>query len=361
MPAEGISLGNAIRRAADRLAATSDTPRLDAELLMAHALGETREAMLLGGLHRPTAPTRANPPPPFVLSEGEGQAPITPPAPGTSTALNANGEESAGRANHPLATVRPEPVDGRAPSAAPEGRPSTSLGTNGEGGCPGVGDAFEALVARRAAGEPLAYITGTRAFWTIELGVAPGVLIPRPDSETLIEAAVAHFAGTPGPRRVLDLGTGSGALLLAALAEWPQATGVGIDRSPAALAIARDNAAALGMAHRAEIVAGDWTGTGEQFDLVLCNPPYIGVDEPLPRDVADHEPHSALFAGADGLDDYRALAPLLPAQLAAGGVACIEHGATQGQAVSALLRAQRMVVQIRHDLAGRERCIAARR
>ena len=228
------------------------------------------------------------------------------------------------------------------------------------GGLDPHGD-FEPLVARRASGEPLAYITGSRAFWTIELRVAPGVLIPRPDSETLIEAAVAHFAGTSGPRRILDLGTGSGALLLAALAEWPAATGVGIDRSVAALTIARENAAALGMADRAEIIAGGWSGTGEAFDLILCNPPYIAADERLPRDVADHEPHSALFAGVDGLDDYRALAPLLPAQLAPGGVACLEIGSTQGLAVSALLQAQAMVVQIRHDLAGHQRCIAARR
>ena len=267
----------ALADAAKRLAETSDTPRLDAELLMAHALGVTREAMLLGGLDR------------------------------------------GGSAD------------------------------------------FAGLVTRRASGEPLAYITGTRAFWTIELGVAPGVLIPRPDSETLIEAAVAHFAHTSSPRRILDLGTGSGALLLAALAEWPEATGVGLDRSDAALAIARQNAGALGMADRAAIVAGGWSGTGETFDLILCNPPYVGTGEPLPRDVADHEPHSALFAGADGLDDYRALAPLIPAQLAPGGVACIEIGATQGPAVSALLRAQGLVVQIRHDLAGRERCIAAMR
>ena len=228
------------------------------------------------------------------------------------------------------------------------------------GGLDPHGD-FEPLVARRASGEPLAYITGSRAFWTIELRVAPGVLIPRPDSETLIEAAVAHFAGTSGPRRILDLGTGSGALLLAALAEWPAATGVGIDRSVAALTIALENAAALGMADRAEIIAGGWSGTGEAFDLILCNPPYIAADERLPRDVADHEPHSAVFAGVDGLDDYRTLAPLLPAQLAPGGVACLEIGSTQGLAVSALLQAQAMVVQIRHDLAGHQRCIAARR
>jgi release factor glutamine methyltransferase len=266
----------AISHAAARLV-HSDTPRLDAELLMAHALGIEREVLLLGGLDRP----------------------------------------------------------------AP--------------------DQFEALVVRRAAGEPLAYIAGHRDFWTIRLAVAPGVLIPRPDSETLIEAAVAHFAGTPGPRRVLDLGTGSGALLLAALAQWPEATGVGIDRSLQALAIAQTNAEALGVAHRAEMIEGGWAGTGEAFDLILCNPPYIATGDPLPRDVADHEPHSALFAGTDGLDDYRALAPLLPGQLAPSGVACIEIGATQGEAVASFMRSQGLVVHIRHDLAGRDRCIVATR
>ena len=133
---------------------------------------------------------------------------------------------------------------------------------------------FEQLLARREAGEPVAYIVGRRAFWTIELEVGPDVLIPRPDSETLLDAAVEHFRGTAGPRRVLDLGTGSGALLLAALDQWPRATGLGIDRSAGAVAIARRNATRLGMAERAEIRLGDWgDGIGERFDLILCNPP----------------------------------------------------------------------------------------
>ncbi len=277
MQPEGVSARAGIASAASGLSPVSDTPRLDAELLMAHAIGISREALLLGGLDR------------------------------------------------------------------------------------SMPDAFLPLLERRLRGEPLAYITGHRAFWTIDVAVAPGVLIPRPDSETLIEAAVEHFHGTPGPRRILDLGTGSGALLLAALAEWPEASGVGIDRSHDALAIARANAERLGMAERAEMIAGDWAGTGESFELILCNPPYIGTSEPLPRDVVEHEPHGALYAGPDGLDDYRAIAPLLPGQLAAGGVACIEIGATQGPAVSALIVAQGLVVHIRHDLAGRDRCVVAKR
>ncbi|MBW6524361.1 peptide chain release factor N(5)-glutamine methyltransferase [Sphingomonas sp. RHCKR47] len=217
--------------------------------------------------------------------------------------------------------------------------------------------AFDMLVERRAAHEPVAYLTGTRAFWTIDLHVAPGVLVPRADSETLIEAAVAHFAGSPGPRRILDLGTGSGALLLAALDEWPRASGVGVDASAAALAIAQGNAERLGMADRARMVAGDWQGTGEAFDLVLCNPPYIEVDASLPPEVRDWEPASALFAGADGLDDYRRLAPLLPGQLAPGGVACIEIGYEQGERAAALFRAAGLGVALRRDLAGRDRCL----
>ena len=223
-----------------------------------------------------------------------------------------------------------------------------------------VPPAFAALVERRAGHEPVAYLTGTRAFWTIDLHVAPGVLIPRADSETLIETAVAHFAGTPGPRRVLDLGTGSGALLLAALDQWPEATGVGLDASPAALAIARGNAARIAPG-RAEIAEGGWQGTGEAFDLILCNPPYIAADAILPREVAEHEPASALFAGPDGLDDYRAIAPLIGRQIAAQGIACIEIGADQGGSAAGLFRAAGLDVALHRDLGGRDRCIAARR
>lgn len=254
----------------------SDTPRLDAELLMAHALGVTRGTMLIG-------------------DDG------------------------------------PVPPD------------------------------FAALADRRAAGEPIAYILGERGFWDLTLAVTPAVLIPRPDSETLIEAAIAHFDGTAGPRRVLDLGTGSGALLLAALSVWPAATGVGIDRSREALAVARANADRTGLAPRAELRPGGWAGTGEAFDLLLCNPPYIGTGEPLGPGVREHEPAGALFAGADGLDDYRALAPLLPKQIAAGGAACVEIGAGQAAAVTALFGAQGLTTSVRRDLAGRDRCIVATR
>ena len=216
---------------------------------------------------------------------------------------------------------------------------------------------FAALVDRRIMHEPVAYITGTRAFWTIEVGVEPGVLIPRADSETLIEAAVAHFAGTPGPRSVLDLGTGSGALLLAALDRWPDATGIGLDSSEAAIRIARGNADRLGMGDRARIEPGGWEGMGGPHDLILCNPPYVAADAELPAEVSRWEPAPALFAGPDGLDDYRAIAPVLRPQIASRGVACIEIGAGQARAVGALFAEQGFDVSARADLAGHERCL----
>jgi release factor glutamine methyltransferase len=216
---------------------------------------------------------------------------------------------------------------------------------------------FETLVARREAGEPVAYITGRRAFWTIELEVGPGALVPRPDTETLIEAAVEHF-GRRSPRRILDLGTGPGTLLLAALAEWPQATGIGIDASAEALAYARRNAERLGLAARAELRPGDWTeGLSERFDLILCNPPYVEAAADLPRDVKDWEPAEALFAGRDGLDAYRRLAPRLRPLLAPGGLACVEIGAGQLAAASALFEAEGFTLSSRNDLRNIPRCL----
>ncbi|HST36015.1 MAG TPA: peptide chain release factor N(5)-glutamine methyltransferase [Allosphingosinicella sp.] len=212
--------------------------------------------------------------------------------------------------------------------------------------------AFNALIERRLAHEPVAYITGRKAFWTIELAVGPGVLIPRPDSETLLEAAVAHF-GAGGPGRILDLGTGPGTLLLAALDQWPGASGIGVDASEAALAWARRNARP-----RAEFRLGDWgEGLEECFDLVLCNPPYVEADAVLMPDVAAWEPAAALYAGADGLDAYRILVPQLRALLAPGGIACLEVGAGQANAVHALFAAEGFTIESRNDLKGVERCL----
>ncbi|KQT35157.1 protein-(glutamine-N5) methyltransferase, release factor-specific [Sphingomonas sp. Leaf412] len=223
-----------------------------------------------------------------------------------------------------------------------------------------VPPAFDALVERRARQEPVAYLTGTRAFWTIDLVVGPGVLVPRADSETLIEAAVDHFAGTAGPARVLDLGTGPGTLLLAALAQWPGATGLGVDASDEALGYAVRNAAALAMADRARFLRGDWArGVDGRFDLILANPPYIAADAVLPDEVARYEPGAALFAGAQGLDDYRRIAPDLPRLLSPGGVACIEIGHDQADRVAALLDAQGLRTTLRRDLGGNDRCLVA--
>jgi release factor glutamine methyltransferase len=216
---------------------------------------------------------------------------------------------------------------------------------------------FDALVARRAAGEPIAYILGRRAFWTIELEVGPGVLIPRPDTETLMEAAVAHF-GASGPATILDLGTGSGALLLASLDQWPSARGVGVDRSHDALAMAGSNAERLGLGGRAIFRRGNWgEGIGERFDLILCNPPYVAEGAALPCDVAEWEPHQALFAGPDGLDEYRRLAPQLANLLADCGIACIEIGAGQEAAVRAIFAAEGLTLSTRSDLGGHARCL----
>jgi len=224
-----------------------------------------------------------------------------------------------------------------------------------------VPDTFAPLLARRLAQEPIAYITGTRAFWTIELAVGPGVLVPRADSETLLDAAVTHFAERP-PARILDLGTGPGTLLLAALAEWPGATGLGVDQSDVALGYARRNTVTLDLADRATFASGNWAdGVTGRFDLILANPPYIGTTEVLPREVAEHEPGAALFAGADGLDDYRAIVPQLAAVLGDGGAAILEIGATQSEPVTDLLVEHGFTVTLRKDLGGNPRALVATR
>ncbi len=221
-----------------------------------------------------------------------------------------------------------------------------------------VPEAFARLLERRRSGEPVAYITGRRAFWNIELEVGPGVLIPRPDSETLIAAAVRHFERTAGPARILDLGTGPGTLLLAALDQWPRATGLGIDSSEVALGYARANAARLGLAPRAEFRLGDWAdGIAERFDLLLCNPPYVASEAPLGPGVREHEPAGALFAGPEGLDEYRRLAPQVGRLLAPAGLAAVEIGAQQAEAAAALFAAQGVKPVLERDIAGRPRVL----
>lgn len=269
-----MKVSQALREATQSLAATSDTPRLDAEVLMAHALGVSRSELLL---------------------------------------------------RH---TGDPIPAS------------------------------FAAMVERRARHEPVAYITGTQEFFGLTFKVTPDVLIPRGDSEVLVERALA---ARPDARRVLDCGTGSGALLLAVLAGLPEAQGTGIDSSPAALRVAEANAGQLGIG-RARFIERNWRETDwaeglGQFDLVLANPPYVETHAELAPSVRSHEPAQALFSGPEGLDDYRVLIPQLPGLLAPGGLALVEIGAGQAEAVSALAAAAGLSVTLHLDLANRPRVL----
>ena len=266
-------VADALRDAAAALAEVSDSARLDAELLMAAALGVSRGEMLLRHMR---------------------------------------GEVPAG---------------------------------------------FAAMCARRVRHEPVAYILGEAEFYGLELEVSPAVLIPRDDSETLIEAARGARI-TPG--RILDLGTGSGCLLLAALSVWPDAEGLGVERSAPARAVAQRNVERH--APPAQIIDGDWTREGwadglGRFDLVLANPPYVEQDAALAPQVRGFEPASALFAGAEGLDDYRVLIPQLPGLLTPAGVALVEIGHEQSEAVSAIARAAGLGVRLHRDLGGRARAL----
>ncbi|MGY1459679.1 MULTISPECIES: peptide chain release factor N(5)-glutamine methyltransferase [unclassified Luteimonas] len=229
---------------------------------------------------------------------------------------------------------------------------------------PGAGVRFQALVARRSAGEPVAYLLGRRGFWTLDLAVTPDTLIPRPETELLVEQALARL--DPGtPARVADLGTGSGAIALAIASERPLAQVIATDRSDAALAVARGNAATHGLDGRVEFRAGDWfvPVAGERFHLVASNPPYIAEDDPhLGQGDLRHEPHAALASGPDGLDAIRVIVAAAPAHLVAGGWLLLEHGFDQGPAVRALLRARGFDgVATVCDLEGRDRVSLGRR
>src|SRR5437868_3896319 len=221
----------------------------------------------------------------------------------------------------------------------------------------GVPKRFAKMVERRARGEPVAYITGRRAFWNIDLHVGPGVLVPRPDSEVLIASAIEHFDGT-APNRILDLGTGPGTLLLAALDVWPEASGLGVDVSRRALSYASANARRLGFVQRLKLKLGDWAkGINEGFDLILCNPPYVAEGAELGAGVREFEPDEALFAGESGLDAYRALAPQLPTLLNRGGLAAVEIGHDQAASVTALLERDGLETRVVNDFADRPRAV----
>ncbi len=271
-----MTISDALRSAASILAQTSDTPRLDAELLMTYAIGTSRSELLLRHM----------------------------------------GDK------------------------APE--------------------TFAPLLARRQRHEPVAYILGIQEFYGLTFRITPHVLIPRGDSEVLVEAALK---ARPDARQVLDCGTGSGALLLAVLAHLPGAMGVGTDRSPAALAVAADNAARLGLGTRARMLRADWdeqgwtSSLGGPFDLILANPPYVEADAVLAPSVRDYEPAGALFAGPDGLAAYRLLLPQLPPLLVPGGAALVEIGAAQAEAVGEIARGAGFSALIHSDLGGRPRVL----
>ena len=276
-----MTIADAIRAAAERLCATSDTARLDAELLMAHVLGVSRSQLLLLRMRDEAAPHAAG---------------------------------------------------------------------------------FDRLVERRAAQEPVAHLLGVQEFFGLEFAVTPDTLIPRGDSETIVQAALDCAAQDA---RVLDMGTGSGALLLAFLHERPGARGVGIDASAAALAVASANGQRLGLAKRAQFVQANWLEAGWEhdlgrFDLVLCNPPYVESDANLDPDVREFEPATALFAGPEGLDDYRAIVPQLGKLLVPGGVAIFEIGAGQAEAVGAIASESGFAAETRRDLADRPRALILR-
>ncbi len=210
------------------------------------------------------------------------------------------------------------------------------------------------LINRRAAHEPVARILGVREFWGLPFRLSAGTLEPRPDSETLIEAALYEIGNKAAPLRLLDLGTGSGCLLAALLHELPNAKGLAIDKNPLAVETARNNLIELGFDERAEVREGDWgVGLEGPFDIIISNPPYISEGDMagLQPEVTQHDPRLALVAGVDGLDCYKLLAEEIPRLLHPQGFAVLELGAGQGPAVGALMVAAGLeIAEIKHDL-----------
>jgi release factor glutamine methyltransferase len=225
---------------------------------------------------------------------------------------------------------------------------------------------FRALLERRLTGESVARILGRREFWSLEFRLGPDTLEPRPDSETLVEAALAAWAGRPTrPACILDLGTGTGCLLLALLGEWKSAFGVGVDRAFGAAQVAQENARRLGFGARAAFVVGDWgAALRGSFDLVVSNPPYIESDAiaGLDETVRGFDPRRALDGGATGLDAYRVLVPQAADLLTPGGWLVLEIGAAQASAVGDIAAAAGLTsLSVRHDLGRRPRCVLAQK
>lgn len=224
-------------------------------------------------------------------------------------------------------------------------------------------DRFDVLIARRSAREPLAYIVGQKEFWSLPFLVGPGVLIPRPESETLIEEAMRTFPDRDRALDVLDLGTGSGCLLIAFLSEYPNAHGVGVDESPTALGWARRNAVANDIDNRCTWLEGNWASSGQRFDVIFSNPPYLAAAEgaALAPEIANFEPPGALFGGEDGLDAYRALGPIIARALRPGGWAGLEIGMGQTDRVCQILVGSGLeIAGVIPDLSNTPRCVAVR-
>jgi release factor glutamine methyltransferase len=230
---------------------------------------------------------------------------------------------------------------------------------------PAVRARLEGLAARRAAGEPYSRLRGRRQFWSLDFALTPDTLDPRADSETLIEAALAHIPDRRAPLDVIDFGTGTGCLLLALLSELPDARGIGVDVLPGAAAAARLNAAALGLGGRAAFVVGRWgEAIAGEADVILANPPYICSGEigSLAPEVANHEPRAALDGGEDGLAAYRELAGDAGRLVRAGGIALVEVGQGQAPNVASLMADRGLGVRaVRRDLSGIERVLVLAR
>ncbi|MFT8473700.1 MAG: peptide chain release factor N(5)-glutamine methyltransferase [Acetobacter orientalis] len=224
---------------------------------------------------------------------------------------------------------------------------------------------FLTVLARRVRREPMAFITGTQGFWTLDLAVSPATLIPRADSETVISCLLEYKSNHEAALAMLDLGTGSGCLLLAALSEYPNAWGVGVDINPQAASLARRNAIQCGMAGRASLVAGRWDAAlqGQRFDVVLSNPPYIPTADlaGLMPEVQTYEPVAALDGGDDGMEAYRVLCNRLPHILAPQGIAIFEIGIGQQHGLQRVAEAAGVdVLEVRADLGGIARAVVLR-